>query len=354
MNALSDSLLGLTRERLAALMEERGEPSYRGAQLFRWLHARRVTDFASMTDLPVDLRSDLASSFSIARPAVAGRRESADGAVKWSLRLSDGERTEAVYLPEAHGVTLCLSTQVGCAYGCTFCATAAMGLVRNLTAAEITGQALALADAHRLAPETAFNVVFMGMGEPLDNLDAVLEAFEILTDELGLGLSWRRVTVSTVGHVPGIRRLGACRRRPRLAISLNATDDEMRSRLMPVNRKWPLEQLREAVAAFPTRPGERITFEYVLLSGENDTAGDLERLAGLISSLPARVNLIPFNPHPGLFHTRPSDSQVERFRDDLLRRGIDVSVRLSKGRDVAAACGQLVTQRPSKGGRIAS
>jgi 23S rRNA (adenine2503-C2)-methyltransferase len=186
----------------------------------------------------------------------------------------------------------------------------------------------------------------MGMGEPLDNLDAALTAFEILTDPAGFGLSWRRVTLSTVGHVAGIQRLAGLTHRPRLAISLNATTDAARSRLMPVNRKWPLAALRAALMEFPVRPGEKITFEYVLLAGENDSPDDARSLATLAADLPVRINLIPWNPHPGLPHARPDASSVEKMRDALLGRGVDVSIRYSKGQDVAAACGQLVTAAP--------
>ena len=352
MTALSTSILGLPRDRLVLLMEQRGQASYRGEQVFRWLHGRRTGSFDGMTDLPASLRSDLATAFSVERPVVETRHESSDGSLKLTLALADGSRIEAVCLTEDHGTTLCLSTQVGCALGCTFCATAIMGLVRNLTPAEIVGQALVLADERLLPAGSPFNVVFMGMGEPMENLDAVLDAFGILTDEIGFGLSWRRITLSTAGHVPGIRRLAQCVQRPRLAVSLNATEDETRSSLMPINRKWPLTALRDTLAAFPVRSGERITFEYVLLAGENDTDDDRRRLARLVSGLPARINLIPFNPHPGLAHARPADGSVTRFRDALLSRGIDVSIRFSKGRDVAGACGQLVAPRPPDNGRI--
>ncbi len=346
MTAMGDSLLGTPRRQLALLLQQQGQPAYRGEQVFRWLHGRRAGTFADMTDLPVDLRRTLAARHDLARPRPAGRRESADGSCKWILELADGRRIESVFIPDGERVTFCLSSQVGCAFGCTFCATATMGLVRNLTAAEIVGQALVLADAHPMAPGRPFNVVFMGMGEPMDNLDAVLASFEILTDPAGFGLSWRRVTISTVGHVPGIQRLAGLQHRPRVAVSLNATEDRARARLMPVNRKWPLAALREALARFPVRPGERVTFEYVVLSGENDSPADARRLAALTQGLPVRVNLIPWNPHPGLPHARPEASRVERMRDALLQAGVDVSIRYSKGCDVAAACGQLVTTAP--------
>lgn len=270
------------------------------------------------------------------------------------MTLEDGNQIEAVAIPQSGRITFCVSSQVGCAFGCSFCATASMGKVRNLGSAEILVQILHLADASGLAPGAPFHVVFMGMGEPLDNFDAVLEAFDILTDAAGLGLSWRRVTLSTVGHLPGIRRLAARAHRPRPAVSLNAARDRLRDRLMPVNRRWRLAELREALAEFPTRPGERITCEYVLLAGENDSRDDHRRLADWTEGLPVRINLIPWNPCPGMPHRRSSNRSAEAFRDTLLARGLDVSIRFSKGSDVSAACGQLATATRRHHGRTAS
>ena len=339
------SLLGTSRTSLSLLLNRRGESSYRGDQIFRWIHERREADFQAMSDLPASLRASLARDYTVARPQVAGRSQAGDGTSKWVLRLADGAEIETVFIPYAHRLTLCVSSQVGCAFGCTFCATAAMGRVRDLTAAEIIGQVLTLLEGHEVAPDRRFNIVFMGMGEPLDNFDEVMTAFDILTDPLGAGLSWRRITLSTVGHVDGIRRLGARQHRPRLAVSLNATTDLLRGRIMPINKKWPLAVLRQAMADFPVRPGERITCEYVLMAGETDDSEDARRLARFLHGLPARLNLIPWNPSPGLPHARPDDATIERFRDALLRRGLDASIRFSRGGEAAAACGQLVTSR---------
>ena len=339
------SLVGTSRQSLALLMQEQGEPAFRGGQIFRWIHQQRVAEFTTMTNLPEALRDRLAEKFTVARPQVSSRHQAEDGTCKWVLTLDDGLSIEAVYIPDGGRITLCLSSQVGCAYGCTFCATATMGKIRNLTTAEILGQVLALLDGHQLSPSQPFNIVFMGMGEPMDNLDAVMAAFDILTDPQGMNLSWRRITLSTVGHVDGIHRLAKLPQRPRLAVSLNATTDSQRDRLMPVNRKWPLEQLCAALSAFPVRPAERITCEYVLMAGETDTPADSRALARLLHGLPVKLNLIPWNPSPGLPHERPSDEAVEGFRNALLARGLEASIRFSRGRDAAAACGQLVTTR---------
>jgi 23S rRNA (adenine2503-C2)-methyltransferase len=324
-------------------MSQAHQPDFRAAQLFRWIHARRAARFSEMSDLPAELRADLERRFSLDRLPVVHRAVSGDGSVKYGLELQDGAVVEAVFIPDGARRTLCLSSQVGCRFGCTFCATARMGLVRHLGAGEIVGQAMALIEPHELSHGSAFNVVFMGMGEPMDNLEAVLEAFEILTDPDGFGLSWRRVTVSTAGHVEGIARLAARPHRPRLAVSLNATQNEIRTRLMPITRKWPLEELKAALLAYPLRQGERLTFEYVLLTGENDSPADARRLAGLLHGLRARVNLIPWNPFDAPGHARPTLETVETFRDALLGRGCDATIRFSRGEDVMAACGQLAT-----------
>ncbi|MFQ5767332.1 MAG: 23S rRNA (adenine(2503)-C(2))-methyltransferase RlmN, partial [Acidobacteriota bacterium] len=337
------SLLGVGRSALAALLAATGEPEYRSDQLFRWIHRCRAAAFDAMTDLPFSLRSSLAHRFTLARPVVKARRDSRDGSVKWVLSLADGTEIESVYLRDGRRTTLCLSSQVGCRFGCTFCATATMGLVRQLSTGEIIAQAMVLAEAHHLRPENPFNVVFMGMGEPLDNMEAVMGAFGILTDADGFGLSWRRITLSTAGHLEGLLKLARLSHRPRLAVSLNASNDHDRSRLMPINRKWPLKRLRAVLARYPVRPGERITLEYVLLAGENDSPAQARDLAALAQDLPVRVNLIPWNRHESLPHGRPTDQMVERFRSTLFQLGIAVTVRSSRGRDVAGACGQLAT-----------
>ncbi|MFQ5718219.1 MAG: 23S rRNA (adenine(2503)-C(2))-methyltransferase RlmN [Acidobacteriota bacterium] len=342
-------VVGMDAASLAAWMEALGEPPYRGRQIFRWLHARRARSFEEMTDLPAPLRATLAARATLDRPAGTARADSADGSTRWRLAFADGAQVEAVHIPDRDRVTLCVSSQVGCRFACTFCATGMMGLARHLHGTEIVSEIMCVLEKHQVEPGTPFNVVFMGMGEPLDNLDAVLHAFAVLTDPDGFGLSWRRVTVSTVGVISGIRRLAATSPRPRLAISISATDDATRSRLVPANRRWPLAALRQAVLDFPVRPREKVTFEYVLLAGENDTPDDARRLARLARGLPVRVNLIPWNEHPDLPHHRPDTAHVERFRDALRAAGIDVTIRFSRGRDVGAACGQMIlSDRPAE------
>jgi 23S rRNA (adenine2503-C2)-methyltransferase len=267
---------------------------------------------------------------------------SEDGATKHAFRLDDGKQVEGVFMPYPNRTTLCLSSQVGCAMGCTFCATGQMGIIRNLSAAEIVGQVVAMLNAHAVPRETRVNIVFMGMGEPLHNLDHVLAAFRLLTDPDGLALSPRRITVSTSGLVTGIERMAAQARRPRLALSLNGTTDAYRSRIMPVNRVWNLAALAACLQAFPLQKGERITLEYVLLKGVTDSLEDGRRLARFAARFPSKVNLIPFNPHEGSGFEPPDEARVSELCDLLAARGVAVSVRRSRGQDVAGACGQLV------------
>jgi 23S rRNA (adenine2503-C2)-methyltransferase len=281
-------------------------------------------------------------------PAIESRVASDDGSTRLVLAGRDGRRFEAVHMPRAvknPRVTLCLSSQVGCAMGCTFCATGTMGIVRNLTAGEIVGQVLVLMRELGPLKPSALNLVFMGMGEPLHNLAHVARAVRVICDEAGLGLSERRVVVSTSGLVPGIERLAQLAVRPLLALSLNATTDEARAAVMPVNRAFPLARLKEALLAWPLRPKERITLEYVLLAGENDTDGDAERLAAFTRGLSCHVNLIPMNEHERSAHRRPPDEAVWAFGRRLEAQGVLVTIRNSRGRDVQGACGQLIVGR---------
>lgn len=278
-------------------------------------------------------------------PRIVERRPSGDGSTKLVLEARDGKRFEAVHMPRATKnprTTLCLSSQVGCAMGCTFCATGTMGIVRNLTAGEIVGQVLVLMRALGPLDGQRVNLVFMGMGEPLHNLAHVARAIRVLCDPAGLGLSERRVTVSTSGLVPGIEKLAALPVRPLLAVSLNATTDEARSKVMPVNRAFPLARLKQALLAWPLRPKERITLEYVLLLGENDSDDDARRIAELTRGLSCHVNLIPMNEHGASAFRRPDEERVLRFGKRLVDEGVLVTIRNSRGRDVGAACGQLV------------
>lgn len=325
------------RDALAGLEVE----PYRGDQLARWVFARGMFDLGAMTDLPAALRQRLGAMIRIAPPVVAAAYTSVDRSRRFLLRLDDGQVVEAVSMPYDDRTTFCISSQVGCRFACTFCQTGVLGLARSLTAGEMIGQVLRLrAEA---APATdRINVVFMGQGEPLDNLAAVRDTALGLQDRTGLGWSWRRITVSTVGLLPGIEALAQLGpRRPRLAISLNATTDEVRSRLMPVNRKYPIAALLATLRAIPWRPYERVTLEYVLLAGINDTAADAARLGTLLRGLPAKVNLIPWNPLASMPYQRPAPPVIEAFRRAALTAGVDALVRYSRGADIGAACGQL-------------
>lgn len=302
---------------------------------------RGVFDFGSMTDLPTGLRERLAANWTVRPPQVDQVFTSVDGTRRYLLSLHDGARVEAVWMPYEERVTLCISSQVGCRFGCTFCQTGRMGLTRSLTPGEIVGQVLRLrAEGERLGRPV--NVVFMGQGEPLDNAVAVCQAVRALQDPKGPDLAWRRITVSTVGVAPELRRLAALRdQRPRIAVSLNATTDDVRAEIMPIDRKWPIAALMEALAEIDWRRRERVTFEYVLLAGINDSSDDADRLGRLVGDLPAKVNLIPWNPLPSLPYRRPAPEKVEEFRRRARRSGLDVLVRYSRGADIAAACGQL-------------
>jgi len=337
-------LLGRDPEALARLFEELGEKRFRAMQLFRWIHARRARSFDQMTDLSVPLRRRLAASFTLGRPEARQVQTSADGTRKYLFALHDGGSVESVFMPEQRRVTFCISPQIGCALDCRFCLTARMGLTRNLSAGEIVGQVLELLDDNaRRIEGRVVNIVMMGMGEALHNYEQAVAAVRLLADPQGVGIPRRRITLSTAGLAPAIDRLAAEPVRPRLAVSLNATTDEVRSRLMPINRRYPLATLLEACARFPMAPRERLTFEYVLLKDVNDTPEDPPRLAALMGRhrVRAKVNLIPFNAGGGLTFEEPDAAVVSRFRDRLLALGVPSSIRRNRGRDVAAACGQL-------------
>jgi 23S rRNA (adenine2503-C2)-methyltransferase len=336
----TSDLLGLDLSGLEAALAEHDPSRFRAVQAYRWMYARGVLDPRSWTDYPRALRERLAASVRIDPGRIAGRTEALDGTVKYRVALAGGGAVESVWIVQRGRCTLCVSSQVGCAIGCDFCLTARMGLERHLTAGEIVGQVL-LARADR-GPSGPFHVVFMGMGEPLHNYDAVLGAVRLLADPAGLAVGHRRVTLSTSGLVPGIERLAAEPIRPRLAVSLNATTDAVRDRLMPINRKYPIAALVAACRAFARTSGERVTLEYVLLAGVNDSADDADRLARLARGVPARVNLIPFNEVEGwLPYRRPARGAVIAFRDRVAGRGARATIRWSRGLDARAACGQL-------------
>ena len=338
-------LLGKSQQELREWMVSLGEPAYRGAQVYHALYAERRFDFAEMTNLPAALRERLSREATVTLPRIARKYHSADGSVRYLLPLDkDGNErpasVEAVFMPSEGRQTICISTQAGCAVDCKFCLTATLGLVRNLTAGEILGQVLVPLEDNRerLVPRT--NVVLMGQGEPLLNYEATLAAVRILLDPNGLALSPRHVTLSTSGVVPGIERLAHEKARPKLAISLNASNDAQRDAIMPINRKYPIAALLEACRRFPLRPWERITFEYVLLAGVNDSAEDARRVVRLLSGLRAKVNLIPWNPGELPFQAPAADA-VEEFRRILAEKQVPVFVRYSRGQDIFAACGQL-------------
>ncbi len=334
-------LLGRPASTWRGLAAAWGLEPYRGDQIARWVFRRQVFDLAAMTDLPSTLRETLSRRLRLRPPDVAAVYRSVDGTRRYLLALPDGQTVEAVAMPYGARATLCISSQVGCRFACRFCQTGRLGLQRSLSAGEIVGQVLRLL-AEAEAPPVRTNVVFMGQGEPLDNLDAVMGSVEALQDPLGPDLSWRRITVSTVGLVPALRRLaGAGDRRPRIAVSLSATSDELRARLMPVNRKYPIAELIAALREIRWRPREQVTFEYVLLREVNDTPADAGRLADLLRGLPAKVNLIPWNPLPGMPFARPEPERIEAFRLAARAHGLHALVRYSRGADIGAACGQL-------------
>ena len=331
-----------------------GEAPFHGRQVFHWMWRRGVTDFARMTDLSQALRHRLAEAFWISTPVVESRQTSSDGTTKFLLRLADGRRIESVYIPDTPAQTFCVSTQVGCAMSCAFCLTGTMGFGRNLTAGEIAAQVRVLAHETGLAA-SAFNIVLMGMGEPLHNYHATMRAIGILADTHGLAVPPKRITLSTVGILPGLEKLAREPLMPNLAISLHATTTEQRDRLVPVNRTFTLDDLIAACKRFPLAKRRRITFEYVLLNGVNDTPEDARRLVRLLSGIKAKVNLLPLNEAAGIPFSRPSDERVNAFAKILADKGVLVSVRKSRGRDIRAACGQLVVEgeRLSAGQRLA-
>jgi 23S rRNA (adenine2503-C2)-methyltransferase len=344
LRALSyDETIALATDRLA-------QPRYRGEQIWRWVHGEGVTSIDQMTNLSKALRAELAEIAGLGTLEVDTVQTSRDGTRKMRLVTRDGRAIESVLIPDGDDagdkLTQCISSQVGCALDCQFCATAKLGLMRNLDPGEIVdqvyrGRAL-LAEVEPGRRIT--NIVYMGMGEPLHNYNNVVRSLEILTHELGANLSQRRITVSTVGLVPGIEKLGRETVRPNLAISLNASCDEVRDQVMPVNRKWNIARLIAAARAYPLEKRRRITFEYVLLAGVNDTMEDAARLARLLRGVPCKVNLIPWNPHDGAPYARPTADAIEAFQNEVKRLGLPAYLRTPRGDDIDAACGQLANR----------
>src|SRR4051812_5695284 len=337
----------LDRPALEALLGERGIPSFRARQIFAWVYRRGVTDIAAMTDLSRELRDTLARDFDLATPQLVTRERSADRTEKFLLRLADGRHIESVFIPDTPAMTFCISTQVGCAMACAFCLTGKMGLVRNLTAGEIAGQVRVLADSLGLRGKP-FNIVLMGMGEPLHNYDETMKALRILCDDRGMAVPPRRITLSTVGLLPALERLAHEPIMPNLAISLHAPHDRLRGELVPINRKYGVREIIEACKRFPLRKRSRITFEYVLLAGVNDSTDDAHSLAKLLTGVKSKVNIIPLNAAAGIPFERPTDAVIDRFAKILSDHGVPVSVRKSRGRDIRAACGQLIVEGQRK------
>lgn len=347
------NLLGRSAEELREFAQTIGEPAYRGTQIYHALYAERRCAFAEMTNLPAALRQKLALESTLSLPRIVRAHSSADGTVRYVLTMLNaaddsgahrGVRSnatiETVFMPGDKRQTVCLSTQVGCAVDCQFCLTATLGLIRNLTAAEILGQLLLALGENREKLKARTNVVLMGQGEPLLNYEAVMSAMRIVLDPNGMAVSPKHVTLSTSGIIPGIERLAKERIRPKLAVSLNASSNAQRDQIMPINRKYPIEKLLAACRAYPLRPWEKLTFEYVLLGGFNDSTEDARRVGKLISNLRAKVNLIPWNPGD-LPYQKPDIERIEAFRAILADKGVPVFVRYSRGQDVMAACGQL-------------
>jgi len=352
------NLLGKSLGELRDFVQSLGEPAYRGGQIYHALYAERRFDIAAMTSLPAALRECLGRESAIILPQVRRRYESSDGAVRYVLALEATENAigagsakptsiETVFMPDESRQTICISTQAGCAVDCHFCLTATLGLIRNLTAGELVGQALVALEDNRanLKPQT--NIVLMGQGEPLLNYDAVMAAVRILLDPNGLAITPRHMTLSTSGIIPGIERLALENVRPKLAISLNASSNEQRDAIMPINRKYPIDKLLDSCARYPLRSWEHLTFEYVLLGGFNDSPEDARRLAKLLANLRAKVNLIPWNPGD-LPYEKPNAERIEEFRRILNEKSVPAFVRYSRGQDVMAACGQLAVMESAR------
>jgi len=353
------NLIGLSREELAQELATLGAAPFRARQLWHWIYHRGATDFAAMTTLAKDFRAALAERYVLARPEPSRAQASADGTRKWLLRFADGQEAECVHIPEEDRGTLCVSSQVGCTLTCRFCHTGTQRLVRNLDAGEIVGQVMVARDALGEWPSPKddrllTNVVMMGMGEPLYNYDNVAKALKIVMDGEGLSVSKRKITLSTAGVAPMIERCGK-ELGVNLAISLHAVSDELRDKLVPLNKKYPLAELLAACRAYPTASNaRRITFEYVMLKGVNDSPAEARELVRLIAGIPAKVNLIPFNSWPGAPFECSTDAAIAAFGDIVNAAGYASPVREPRGRDILAACGQLKSEsvKPKKSERL--
>ncbi len=332
----------LAPEELWEILNRQGLKKYRADQIYKWLYTHHAQSFEEMTNIAKSEREMLSHIFDISAPCIIRTETSSDGTRKFLFKLDDGHTIESVLIPDEDRQTLCISSQVGCQQACRFCLTGSGVFTRNLKAFEIADQVLEISRLlKQRATRRITNIVLMGMGEPLANLEEVVKALKIITSENGMGFSPRRVTVSTAGIAPKIAEFGKCGVKANLAVSLNATTDEVRDEIMPVNRRYPIQALLDACKRFPLEPRRRITFEYVLLLGLNDSPDNAQRLAKLLAGIKCKVNLIPFNPFPGCEFKRPDDRAVRRFQKILLDHHYTAPVRESRGRDISAACGQL-------------
>ncbi len=337
------NIMGHPERDLCATLQEWGEKPYRAHQIFNWIYHYGVRRFEDMTNLSKALRTQLAETFYIALPVIAERTHSQDGSIKYLFELEDGEKVESVWMPDDNRKTLCLSTQVGCRLACSFCLTATLGLKRNLSTSEIIGQIIAVNEDLE-EEDHITNVVLMGMGEPLDNYGPVCEALRLMISPEAMRISTRKITLSTSGLVNKIEEFKNENISVNLAISLNATENATRDTLMPINKKYPIEVLLDCLRTYPLKPTRRITFEYVLLSGINDTDEDAHRLAKLLKGIPSKINLIVFNDFEGADYTSPTHERARAFQDILLNKNHSVFIRKNRGTDILGACGQLAAQ----------
>jgi 23S rRNA (adenine2503-C2)-methyltransferase len=354
---MKTDLAGLELKELEAFVQTLGHKKFHAKQIYQWIWKRGVTDFAEMTNLSRELRAGLVDSATVSLPVVEHHDVSEDGTQKFVLRLADGKQIESVFIPDTPKQTFCVSTQVGCAMGCAFCLTGKMGLVRQLTAAEIAGQVRILARSTNLL-DKSFNIVLMGMGEPLQNYDNTMKALRMLNEKEGFDMHPKRVTLSTVGLVPMMDKLAQEELMPNLAVSLHAATEETRRSIVPPTKKYSLQDILDACKRFPLSKRRRIMFEYVMLAGVNDSNEDARKLVKVLAGVKAKVNLLPLNEAPGIPFERPSDERINAFAKILADRGLMVSVRKSRGRDIRAACGQLIvegqTAKRSAGQKLAA
>ena len=346
-------LVGLNLEELTAHLAEIGEPKFRAKQIYQWVYVHGATNFEQMTNLSKDLRARLTEKFSLSRPKIVTEQISNDKTHKWLLEFADGQRIETVYIPEADRGSVCISTQVGCAVGCTFCHTGSQKITRNLTAGEIVSQFMVARDVYKEWPSTSqenrliSNIVVMGMGEPLHNVDNVIAALKLLTDGDGIAISKRKVTLSTSGIVPNMLRI-AKETGVKLAVSLHAPNNEKRSQIMPINKRYPIEEILQACQEYQKIVTSRfITFEYLMLDGINDSLDDARQLIDLMKKfkIGAKFNLIPFNPWPGCPYKPSSNNRVHAFAKELEKAGFAAPIRIARGQDILAACGQLKSKK---------